>query len=89
MHLTRSRDLQHQYVDQSPVVARRLGFAALPVAVLWIIIASQCLSLVISTHFADSGWTHLEDLSSLEFISAVDWIHMGKWVVLGVLVWFW
>ncbi|KAG8858017.1 hypothetical protein FRB96_005508 [Tulasnella sp. 330] len=79
---------KHHYVDQSPVVARRLGFAALPMAVLSIIICYQSLSLVVSTHFADSSWAQLHNLYDLEFISALDWVHMGKWVVLGILTWF-
>ncbi|KAG9000332.1 hypothetical protein FRB93_012726 [Tulasnella sp. JGI-2019a] len=79
---------KHNYVDQSPVVARRLGFAALPMAVLSVIICYQSLSLVVSTHFADSSWAELHDLYDLEFISALDWVHMGKWVVLGILIWF-
>lgn len=58
-------------------------------AVLSIIIGSQSLALLISTHFADSPWTQLDNFHSLEFISALDWVHMGKWVALAVLAWFW
>ena len=39
---------QHSYVDQSPLVARRLGFSALPLAVLTILIGAQSLGLMLS-----------------------------------------
>ncbi|GJJ06482.1 hypothetical protein Clacol_000674 [Clathrus columnatus] len=37
---------KHTYVDQSPLVARRLGFAAIPMTVLCIIIGGQCFALM-------------------------------------------
>jgi len=40
---------KHSYVDQSPVVARRLGFASLPLAVLTILIGTQALMLLASS----------------------------------------
>jgi len=40
---------KHSYVDQSPVVARRLGFASLPLAVLTILIGTQALTLLASS----------------------------------------
>jgi len=42
---------KHSYVDQSPLVARRLGFASLPLAILAILIGSQSLNLLIATHY--------------------------------------
>jgi hypothetical protein len=39
---------KHSYVDQSPVVARRLGFASLPLAVLTILIGTQAAMLLAS-----------------------------------------
>ena len=39
---------KHSYVDQSPVVARRLGFASLPLAVLTILIGTQAVMLLAS-----------------------------------------
>ncbi len=39
---------KHSYVDQSPVVARRLGFASLPLAVLTILIGTQAAVLLAS-----------------------------------------
>ena|ERR1700761_8453893 len=40
---------KHSYVDQSPVVARRLGFSSLPLAVLTILIGTQSVSLLLSS----------------------------------------
>jgi hypothetical protein len=40
---------KHSYVDQSPVVARRLGFASLPLAVLTILIGTQAVMLLASS----------------------------------------
>ncbi|KAI0000435.1 eukaryotic membrane protein family-domain-containing protein [Russula vinacea] len=39
---------KHGYVDQSPVVARRLGFSSLPLAVLTILIGTQAAMLLAS-----------------------------------------
>ncbi|KAL0581310.1 hypothetical protein V5O48_000686 [Marasmius crinis-equi] len=39
---------KHTYVDQSPLVARRLGFASLPLAVLAVLIGSQSINLFLS-----------------------------------------
>ncbi|KAG8901968.1 hypothetical protein FRB99_004986 [Tulasnella sp. 403] len=79
---------KHTYVDQSPVVARRLGFAAVPLAVLAVILGSQSISLLISTHFPDSPWTTFHDLNALRMLSADDWLQTGKWIALGILTWF-
>ncbi|KAA1471685.1 DUF747-domain-containing protein [Dentipellis sp. KUC8613] len=38
---------KHTYVDQSPLVARRLGFSSLPLVVLTILIGSQAINLLI------------------------------------------
>lgn len=40
---------KHSYVDQSPVVARRLGFSSLPLAVLTIVIGTQSVALLLSS----------------------------------------
>ena len=40
---------KHSYVDQSPMVARRLGFASLPLAVLTILIGTQAVMLLASS----------------------------------------
>ena len=40
---------KHSYVDQSPVVARRLGFSSLPLAVLTILIGTQAVGLLVSS----------------------------------------
>jgi len=67
---------KHSYVDQSPLVARRLGFAALPMAVLCVIIGAQCLTLIHGTHSSKYGSQTM--------------VHIArnfKWVALGVLFW--
>ena len=40
---------KHAYVDQSPLVARRLGFASLPLACLTFLIAAQAFSSTITS----------------------------------------
>ncbi|TFY81760.1 hypothetical protein EWM64_g2256 [Hericium alpestre] len=40
---------KHSYVDQAPLVARRLGFSSLPLAVLVILVGSQSINLLISS----------------------------------------
>ncbi|KAF9448208.1 DUF747-domain-containing protein [Macrolepiota fuliginosa MF-IS2] len=59
---------KHTYVDQSPLVARRLGFASLPLAVLVILVGSQSISLMFSDHetLSFSFW-HLLSIYSLDF----------------------
>lgn len=76
---------QHSYVDQSPLVARRLGFASLPLAVLAILIGSQSIGLLIAMHTDDSlPWTW-----SFQELSNDDLVNIAKWVALGVLFWLW
>ncbi|KIM78939.1 hypothetical protein PILCRDRAFT_824063 [Piloderma croceum F 1598] len=72
---------KHTYVDQSPLVARRLGFASLPLAVLAILIGSQSLSLMFSLNSdASSPWT-VPSLTNAEIV------HYLKWATMGVLFW--
>jgi len=77
---------KHTYVDQSPLVARRLGFASLPLAVLAVLIGSQSVNLLISMHTDGSIpwiWTRsIEDISNDEFINA------AKWAAFVILLWF-
>jgi hypothetical protein len=40
---------KHTYVDQSPLVARRLGFASLPLACLTFILAAQAFNASIAS----------------------------------------
>lgn len=76
---------QHTYVDQSPLVARRLGFASLPLAVLSVLIGSQSVALLISMHTDDfPPWKRpVTDLSENELIN------IAKWAALSILAWFW
>ena len=77
---------KHQYVDQSPVVARRLGFASLPLAILAVLIGSQSVGMVIANN--ERVGPGNAALSSLE-----DWLgrlsRTGPWVVLGLVAWLW
>ncbi|KAI0812804.1 eukaryotic membrane protein family-domain-containing protein [Irpex lacteus] len=76
---------KHTYVDQSPLVARRLGFASLPLAVLAILIGSQTINLLLSMHTEDlSPWSWSWDVSQF---SEDDWINLAKWLALGTLFW--
>ncbi|KAI9067230.1 DUF747-domain-containing protein [Trametes sanguinea] len=74
---------KHTYVDQSPLVARRLGFASLPLAVLAILIGSQSVTLLVSMHADESSpW-----LRPWEDYTADDWINVAKWGALALLFW--
>ncbi|KAL6310469.1 DUF747-domain-containing protein [Sparassis latifolia] len=74
---------KHSYVDQSPLVARRLGFASLPLAVLAILTGTQSINLLISMHSdGSSPWTRpLSQLSTDEIIN------IAKWAALCVSFW--
>jgi len=75
-----SHTYKHAYVDQSPLVARRLGFASLPLAVLAILIGSQSVSLMFALRSDSStGWA----LTSKEIV------HYAKWVAMGFGFWLW
>ena len=98
---TRLSARKHTYVDQSPVVARRLGFASLPLAVLTIILGSQSIGLLLnaSGQYADpsppsppaawwdAGWW-AEQLTAPDW----DWASISrqtKWWTLGFTFWVW
>ncbi|KAJ6609894.1 eukaryotic membrane protein family-domain-containing protein [Mycena sp. CBHHK59/15] len=72
---------KHTYVDQSPLVARRLGFASLPLAVLAILIGSQSISLMFAVHSDDSSLWTVPSLSNAEIV------HYLKWATMGLLFW--
>lgn len=98
---TRLSARKHTYVDQSPVVARRLGFASLPLAVLTIILGSQSLGLLLnasgtyadpSTPTSPAAWWDArwwaEQLNTAEW----DWAaisQQSKWWTLGFTFWVW
>ena len=76
---------QHTYVDQSPLVARRLGFASLPLAVLAILIGSQTVGLLISMHADESPlW-----MRSWREYTPDDWTNIAKWLAIAILCWGW
>ncbi|KAG1735114.1 DUF747-domain-containing protein [Suillus paluster] len=73
---------KHSYVDQSPLVARRLGFSSLPLALVVMLVGLQSLTLVFSLRFEDEwGWDALMDMSHAEVV------HLLKWAVMGVAFW--
>ncbi|KAI0081882.1 DUF747-domain-containing protein [Panus rudis PR-1116 ss-1] len=81
------RRRKHTYVDQSPLVARRLGFASLPLAVLAVLIGTQSINLFISMHtddYSPSPWDWGRNLASY---STNDMINVAKWAALGLLFW--
>ena len=84
---------QHTYVDQSPVVARRLGLAALPLAVLAVLVGSQSLILLISTHFplveTPTFESFMDGIMSGRLLSEVAFIRAAKWAALVFLTWIW
>ncbi|KAL1748713.1 eukaryotic membrane protein family-domain-containing protein [Schizophyllum fasciatum] len=76
------RARKHTYVDQAPLVARRLGFSSLPLAVLAVLIGSQSLTLLFSLH-AESispSWTDAD-------ITAIEVVHFLKLAATGMLLW--
>ncbi|KAI0066264.1 DUF747-domain-containing protein [Artomyces pyxidatus] len=92
---------KHSYVDQSPLVARRLGFASLPLAVLAILIGSQAVNLLMTytnAHIAaprvavaPQWWTWAGEGGWEEVLRAgVDWEALTRWVkwgALGLMFW--
>jgi hypothetical protein len=77
---------QHGYVDQSPLVARRLGFAALPSAVLAILIGDQ-LSRLLFALGADPSVEFETPSSSVA--DQDDILRYVKWWTLGSVFWLW
>ncbi|KAG6337091.1 hypothetical protein ID866_2002 [Astraeus odoratus] len=71
---------KHSYVDQSPLVARRLGFSSVPLAVLAILIGVQSLGLVLSQH---GEWNH----HALNRMSSAGVVHLIKFFAIGLAFW--
>ncbi|KAK7045564.1 hypothetical protein VNI00_007396 [Paramarasmius palmivorus] len=71
---------KHTYVDQSPLVARRLGFASLPLAVLVVLIGSQSISLLFSLP-SEITARSMFDFTDKEITRYL------TWVVMGILFW--
>ncbi|KAF9462279.1 eukaryotic membrane protein family-domain-containing protein [Collybia nuda] len=72
---------KHTYVDQSPLVARRLGFASLPLAVVAILVGSQSISLLFAVNSDSSSLWTIPSLSHAEII------HYLTWAAMGMLFW--
>jgi len=73
---------KHSYIDQSPLVARRLGFASLPLAVVAILIGMQSLNLVFSLQF-DYQWS----VHALKTMSTAEAIRLVQWAIMGIAFW--
>ncbi|KAJ3753576.1 eukaryotic membrane protein family-domain-containing protein [Lentinula raphanica] len=85
---------KHTYVDQSPLVARRLGFASLPLAVLAILIFHQSLSLLFSLPSTNSAIFNPTDAYAENTIvkgffdfTNEELLRFATWTFLGVLIW--
>ncbi|KAG6898715.1 hypothetical protein C0993_004900 [Termitomyces sp. T159_Od127] len=68
---------KHSYVDQSPLVARRLGFASLPLAVMSILIGSQSVSLMFAVHPNFSSLWAAPSLYPGEILNYLTWATIG------------
>jgi hypothetical protein len=79
--------VQHAYVDQSPLVARRLGFASLPLAILFLLIGSQSVSLLFS--YDSMSLSSKDELNLSSRSPSEDIMHYVKWCAMGVLFWLW
>ncbi|KAJ2922492.1 hypothetical protein H1R20_g14594, partial [Candolleomyces eurysporus] len=79
----RLRTRKHSYIDQSPLVARRLGFASIPLAALAILVGSQSLNLIFS---ANSDfvypWTW-----TIRTLSQAEIVYYATWIIVGLLFW--
>lgn len=76
---------QHSYVDQSPLVARRLGFAAIPLAVLAILVGAQSINLVFSLNSDFTyPWTW-----TVRSLSQAEVVYYATWTIVGLLSWLW
>lgn len=73
---------KHSYVDQSPLVARRLGFASVPLAVLAILIGFQSLNLVLSHHLYGEWRLH-----TLGQMSSAEALYLVKCFAIGLAFW--
>jgi len=71
---------KHNYVDQSPLVARRLGLASLPLA---------CLTMLIAAQSIIPAWMAAQGNDDVVTVSGEMWIRHVKIGGLMVLAWVW
>ena len=79
-HYSSSAIRKHNYVDQSPLVARRLGFASLPLA---------CLTMLIAAQSIVPAWVATRSDDDVIILSGEIWIRHVKIGGLVVLAWVW
>ncbi|KAF9010689.1 eukaryotic membrane protein family-domain-containing protein [Cyathus striatus] len=80
---------KHSYVDQSPLVARRLGFASLPLAALAILVGSQSIGLIFNGNsdiLSPLIWSFPWPWTISTWSNA-EIVHYLTLTVLGVLFW--
>jgi len=75
------------YVDQSPLVARRLGFAAIPMAVLSVLLGAQSVHLLFVQ--SDPSSATSESPTQVTWWLGDDVLRRAQWIVLGILFWLW
>ncbi|TFK44218.1 eukaryotic membrane protein family-domain-containing protein [Crucibulum laeve] len=80
---------KHTYVDQSPLVARRLGFASLPLAALVILVGSQSISLMFTANSdVFSQWTLAPPWTwTIPSFSNAEIVHYLTLTVVALLFW--
>ncbi|WVO17929.1 hypothetical protein L204_105627 [Cryptococcus depauperatus] len=72
-------------LDQSPLVARRLGFASIPLACLVIRISFQAIGMLTSHHGEQSDFA---DCRRGGYGNTIWWgLKVGSWMGLGICVW--
>nr|ODN87227.1 hypothetical protein L203_03499 [Cryptococcus depauperatus CBS 7841] len=72
-------------LDQSPLVARRLGFASIPLACLVIRISFQAIGMLTSHHGEQSDFA---DCRQGGYGNTIWWgLKVGSWMGLGICVW--
>ncbi|KAH8083789.1 eukaryotic membrane protein family-domain-containing protein [Cristinia sonorae] len=76
---------KHTYVDQSPLVARRLGFASLPLAVFVILMGSQSINMLIAMH--TDNWSPWTGAWNVKDFTDEDWVNVAKWTAMGIMFW--
>lgn len=79
-HYPSSAVRKHNFVDQSPLVARRLGFASLPLA---------CLTMLIAAQTIVPAWVATRSDDDVINASGETWIRNVKIGGLVILAWLW
>ncbi|GAA5967821.1 hypothetical protein JCM8115_000374 [Rhodotorula mucilaginosa] len=79
------------YVDQSPYVARRLGFAALPLGCLVVRIISQACEMLVDESVGNETTADFGKVSSSPLLGSLSqaWLgQLGEWLAMGSIAFF-